>query len=256
MGDSNEDKSIDEGLITYDIRFTAKTKDSADDVELFINVEGQLRDKTLSYPLTKRMVYYLARLISSQHGKVFTKSDYGRIKKVYSIWIVSEPEERNENTIARFKFSLEKLFRNPDYDEKDFDLMTGVIVNLKTGDKDVKNQLLKLMNVLLDSETPVGVKEEIIEKDIGIPMTEKVKTEVNNMCNLSDGIYEKGIKKGIQEGIRTGIQKGNDAAKNEIIDNMIEENYSDEQIMTISKKTREYIESRRKMLKESKLANV
>ena len=76
------------------------------------------------------------------------------------------------------------------------------------------------MNVLLDSETPVDVKEEIIEKDFGIPMTEKVKMEVNNMCNMSDGIYEKGMKRGIQEGIQKGIQecmqKGSDNAKNEI----------------------------------------
>lgn len=112
----------------------------------------------------------------------------------------------------------------------------------------VKNQLLKLMNVLLDSETPVDVKEESIEKDFGIPMTEKVKTEVNNMCNLSDGIYEKGIEKGIQKGI--------DEKKNEIIDRMISRNLPDELIIDTTGETRDYIEQRRRILKEDSLANV
>lgn len=40
-GDNTADTSIDEGLVTYDIRFTALTTDSVRPIELFINIEGQ-----------------------------------------------------------------------------------------------------------------------------------------------------------------------------------------------------------------------
>lgn len=103
----------------------------------------------------------------------------------------------------------------------------------------------KLMNVLLDDETPASVKEEIIEKDFGIPMTEEVKAEVINMCNMSDGIYEKGIER--------GIRTGRDSRTCEIIDRMINRNASDEYIMDVTGESREFIAQRRKILEESKL---
>ena len=35
------------------------------------------------------------------------------------------------------------------------------------------------------------------------------------MCNLSTGIYDKGVRQGIQEGIQEGIQKGIQEGKRE-----------------------------------------
>ena len=51
-----------------------------------------------SYPLTKRAIYYCSRMISAQHGPIFTKSEYGKIRKVYSIWICTQPSDGFENT--------------------------------------------------------------------------------------------------------------------------------------------------------------
>lgn len=77
----------------YDVRFDAIAPKSADSTEqeevirLIINVEAQTKFKP-GYPLTKRAIYYCSRMISVQHGPIFTKSEYGKIRKVYSIWIV------------------------------------------------------------------------------------------------------------------------------------------------------------------------
>ena len=48
----------------------------------------------------------------------------------------------------------------------------------------------------------------ILENEFQIPMTERMKAEVNHMCNLSDGVEQKGIEKGIVIGIEQGIEQG------------------------------------------------
>ena len=102
-GSNNEDSTLTEGTLFYDVRFDAIAPKSADSAEqeevirLIINVEAQTKFKP-GYPLTKRAIYYCSRMISAQHGPIFTKSEYGKIRKVYSIWICTQPSDGFENT--------------------------------------------------------------------------------------------------------------------------------------------------------------
>ena len=102
-GSNNEDSTLTEGTLFYDVRFDAIAPKSADSAEqeevirLIINVEAQTKFKP-GYPLTKRAIYYCSRMISAQHGSIFTKSEYGKIRKVYSIWICTQPSDGFENT--------------------------------------------------------------------------------------------------------------------------------------------------------------
>lgn len=94
-GAQNEDHSITEGSIVFDILFRAKAPETNELITLIINVEAQksLKPKKKTggtYPLLKRAVYYASRLISSQKGTEFVNSDYDKIKKVYTIWICME----------------------------------------------------------------------------------------------------------------------------------------------------------------------
>ncbi len=50
-------------------------------------------------------------------------------------------------------------------------------------------------------------EKEILESEFRIPMTEKMEEEVEHMCNLSDGVEQKGIQKGIEIGIEQGIEQ-------------------------------------------------
>ena len=85
-GSNNEDSTLTEGTLFYDVRFDAIAPKSADSAEqeevirLIINVEAQTKFKP-GYPLTKRAIYYCSRMISAQHGPIFTKSEYGKIFK-------------------------------------------------------------------------------------------------------------------------------------------------------------------------------
>ncbi len=67
-------------------------------------------------------------------------------------------------------------------------------------ERDSDTDLLKLLNVLLSTETGSQDKCHILEEDFQIRMTLALESEVSLMCNLSKGVEEKGIEKGRQEG--------------------------------------------------------
>ena len=51
-------------------------------------------------------------------------------------------------------------------------------------------------------------KEKILENEYGITMTYEEKEEVEKMCNLSEYVWEKGLKTGREEGLQEGLQEG------------------------------------------------
>lgn len=63
-GENTEDTSINEGTVTYDIRFRAIAPGSGELITLIIDVEAQ-NDFYPGYPLVTRSVYYCCRMISA-----------------------------------------------------------------------------------------------------------------------------------------------------------------------------------------------
>ena len=119
----------------YDVRFDAIAPKSADSTEqeevirLIINVEAQTKFKP-GYPLTKRAIYYCSRMISAQHGPIFRKSEYGKIRKVYSIWVCTKPSEEFQNTLTRYSIRPEPLIGNAVEKTENYDLMSMVTICL------------------------------------------------------------------------------------------------------------------------------
>lgn len=148
-GLNTEDSTINEGTVTYDIRFRAIVPDTGERISLIINVEAQ-NDFYPGYPIVKRNLYYCCRLVSSQYGTEFTNSHYEKIKKVYSIFICMNPPNYRKNTINQYS----------------------------------------------------------IQEEFNIKMTQELEREVSEMCNLSEGVEQKGIAKGIAKGRTYGIVEG------------------------------------------------
>ena len=173
---------------------------------MIINIEAQ-NDFYPGYPLIKRGIYYCSRMISAQYGTEFTNSHYENIKKVYSIWICMNPPKNRENSITRYYIAEENLAGNVRERKADYDLMAAVMICLGK-EADSGTDLLKLLNVLLSTETGSQDKCQILEEDFHIRMTLALESEVSLMCNLSKGVEEKGIEKGRREGRREGRQEG------------------------------------------------
>lgn len=197
QGMGNEDISQNEGTVYYDVRFNAiaPSTEELENIRLIINAEAQNRFK-LKYPLTKRAVYYGSRLISAQHGTVFTKSDYQKLRKVYSIWICVNPAKKFRNTITRYSLKPETIIGNAVEAPENYDLINIVMVCLGKMEEWNDNNLIKFLGVLFQNELSAREKKDILERDFNIPMTETFESEVDDMCNLSQGVAEEAMQQG------------------------------------------------------------
>ena len=203
-GARNEDSTIQEGTVTFDIRFYAILPKSGETVGLIINVEAQ-NDFYPGYPIIKRGIYYCSRMISSQYGVEFTDTHYEKIKKVYSIWVCADPPKYRQNTITRYVVSEENLIGEVKEKKENYDLLTAVMICLGDSEDDNYDGILKLLDVLLSSEKNPEEKKRILQEDFDIRMTKKLESEVTDVCNLSKGVEEKGIAIGMERGMEAGM---------------------------------------------------
>lgn len=199
-GIGHEDALLTEGKIVYDIRFIATAPATGDPIRLIINIEAQGRH-SVGYPLLKRAIYYCSRMISAQHGPEFTNEHYEKIKKVYSIFICTSPKKEERNTITRYRMTEENMVGSVHAPREHYDLLTVVMLCL--GSADESDGILKLLSVLLSGKMNVEEKKDILQNDFDIPMTVTIETEAENMCNLSDDVWESGLAKGREEGSKT-----------------------------------------------------
>ncbi len=204
-GANTEDSTIQEGTITYDIRFLAIVPRTGETIRLIINVEAQ-NDFYPGYPLMKRAIYYCSRMISSQYGSEFTETHYENIRKVYSIWICSNPPKKRENTITRYRVQEENLVGQIAERKENYDLLTVVMICLGHAGDDNYTGILKLLDVLLSSEKEAEEKKKILQNDFDIAMTKTLESEVSAMCNLSKGVEERGIAIGVETTTLNAIQ--------------------------------------------------
>lgn len=196
-GMNTESTSVSEKTVRYDILFYAFVPVLEETVEFIINIEAQ-NEFSPDYPLLKRAVYYCSRLISSQRNKDFGDSGYKDIKKVFSIWICTSTPKNKQNTITRFSFTQKNLIGKAIFDKKDYDLMEIIMVCLGKNHNDENySGLIKLLDVLLSDKIKADEKKKILENEYNIKMTESIEREVLGMCNISDGVYERGRLSGI-----------------------------------------------------------
>ena len=204
-GIDTEDKSVHEGTVTYDIRFRAIVPGSEERIAFIINVEAQ-NDFYPGYPLIKRGIYYCSRMISSQYGREFTGSHYEKIKKVYSIWICMKPPQYRENTITRYRLVEEHLVGEGKEPVRNYDLLSIIMLCLGGPGGENYDGVLRMLDVLLGSETSEAEKRKILQNDYDIQMTQTIEREVSVMCNLSKGVREKGHAEGVAENTLMSIK--------------------------------------------------
>lgn len=201
VGLDTSDKVIGEGEITYDIKFFVCVP-GGESIKLIINVEAQNKFE-VGYDIVTRSIFYCARMLSAQKDTEFVNSNYDDIKKVYSIWICVNVPRDIMNTITRFKMTQENVYgiikRKMRYDLLET-VLIGLGNNLSKG-----NELHKLLETLLSDTLNVNQKKEILKNKFNIETTVKLEGELENMCNLSLSVLERGIEQGIEQGERRFI---------------------------------------------------
>ena len=183
--------------IHYDLKIRAITpiKEVA---ELIINIEAQ-KSVNKKYPLLKRAGFYCATMLSEQKGTEFMRTDYGNIKKVYSIWVCTRTPKKRWNTIKEYH-TVEKDVVGKGSKEKESNYDLSRIVMIYLGEEGSGTGLLRLLETLFVSSKQPKEKLEILKNEFEIKVTEKIKEDISEMCNISAGIREDALLKGRVEG--------------------------------------------------------
>ena len=217
VGSDTEDNSHSEGLIRYDLVFDACVPNTEEIIRLIINVEIQV-DVDPGYSIITRGIYYLARLISRQKGTVFTGSDYGKIRKVYSIWICPDPRKEKRNSIAEYGFTQQKVIGKVDEPVENYDKMKAIIINLNDDGIDNRSDIIRLLSTLLSTNESVEKRKEILENDFHIPMTKEIEEGMQDMCNYGEALQRYGEQRGLEQGLKRGLERGLEQGRQEGID--------------------------------------
>ncbi len=220
-GKNTEDSSIDEGTARYDILFDVCIPVSNEQVKLIINIEAQSRIKSL-HNLLRRARYYCARMLSHQYGREFVNGEYEKIKKVISIWVLTNPYVEMRNTIKRIHLTETNLVGNAPNLRGYYDTDEVVLLCLGREKDGNYSGLIKMLDVLFSEDVSLNTKKQVLESEYDIKMSEEMQTEVYEMCDYSLGVYDRGVEKGIEKGLVQGIAQGSENTLLENIKNIME----------------------------------
>ena len=133
----------------------------------------------------------------------------------------------------------------------DIDLANIVLIGLAEDlpEKEERYELHRLLGALLSAKLNVDEKFDIIGNEFDIPLESDIRKDVNDMCNLSQGIkeqaYAEGTENGIVKGVAIGKQEGITIGKREgiaqTIIKMYRKGYEAEQISDILDMTAEEV---------------
>ena len=203
IGLNTENSEINEGMIRFDIIFYVRMQDGLS--QIIVNVEAQKAEPS-SYDILNRAIFYVSRMISSQKGRDFVKSNYNDIKRVYSIWICMNMDE---HSMSHIHLTRDDIIGSHNW-KGDINLLNIVLVGLAEDlpEKTEKYELHRLLGALLSSKLNVDEKLDIIGKEFRIPLESDIRKDVSEMCNLSQGIEERGVEKGLAEAAIRMYKKG------------------------------------------------
>ena len=233
IGLNTENSEINEGMIRFDIVFYVRMKDGL--TQIIVNIEAQ-KEEPGKYYILNRAIFYIGRIVSSQKGRDFVKSEYNKMKRVYSIWICMNMKE---NSLTQIYLTKKNIIGSHDW-KGDLELLNIIMIGIAENlpEKEENYELHRLLSALLSSSLEAEEKLDIIEKEYDIPIEDDIREEVEEMCNLSQGIKEKAF----EGGYLMGQEEGRESGYAEAVCLMYESGLSIEQIAGIIKMSTDKVE--------------
>lgn len=204
-GMNTEDTDRSEEKIYFDVLFYLLEETGLSKV--IINVEAQ-RKEDAGYPIINRGIYYGCRNISSQKGREFVHSNYGDIKKVYSIWVCFNLDQDCMNILHMENTAV---IGNHEW-KGDPQLMNVILIGLRKETADTEytstgNALHDLLKIVFSNYLTSEERIDLLEKREDFSADTNLRKELDYMCNLSYGISELAMEKGMELGRIQSIQK-------------------------------------------------
>ena len=104
-------------------------------------------------------------------------------------------------------------------------------------------ELHRFLGTIFSQKLAVEEKLHIMKTEYDISEEEEYRKDVNEMCNLGEGIMEEGIAIGMEKGREEGISIGKEKAQSELIRSMHKNGFTAEQIAAATDKALEEVKA-------------
>lgn len=206
LGLRNEDNSMDEGDLQYDVLFHAQAPGTEAPVGIVVNIEAHSYETP--YPLLKRALYYCARLLSAQRGTGPAATDYGELQKVYSIWLITNPPAAERDTVAVYATGETPLRGSIRRKPEAYDLMSAVLVSLPKAGCYNSAEFTEALATLLSPAVDAQRKMRVAEQCIGPELAAGLREELDSMTSLGEWAIEIGVERGMEQGLEQATLHG------------------------------------------------
>ncbi len=186
IGENTVQSSVNEANLTFDVLFSV-LKPEKKKIHIHIDVELQ-GNYYPGYPLEKRGIYNLSRMISSQLDVVNKKSNYNKLEKAYCIFIcVGGVPQFLKNTISYYGIANKKNIGKVKPDKSCFDLMDMVIIRLGESVQDNVAEILKFLHGIF-----YNIEE--VREYIDFSKNEALREEIKQMSINGEHLIEYGMQ--------------------------------------------------------------
>ena len=100
-----------------------------------------------------------------------------------------------ENGIADYQIVRKNHLGENQVSRQAYDKLAVVVVGLKPG-SETNHRLVEVLSTLFSESMSLSEKEERL-KACDVILTEEARKEAGSMCNLGEGIWERGVEAGI-----------------------------------------------------------
>ena len=186
-----EDKSNNEGNISYDILFKVRYPgEEGRYIGMYIDLELQ-GDRYPGHPLEMRGVYYAARRFGSELPKIDRHTNYSELQKVYSIFIVmgNNMPVAERGTATLYEMRKTDIIGSVEVPESWYDLINIIMIRIH----DEMESTDETLNILKTVCSGLLSKQEKLDtlKRQGVKVTDSIEKEVNDMSALRNSLEEK-----------------------------------------------------------------
>jgi len=215
------------GMVNADCIFDIRFPSEEDRVGLILGVEGQGRSNP-GYPITNRAMVYASYLLSDQKDKDFRKQEYGKVKKVYAVWIMLHPNADYKNKIIRYKMKGTCEWpSNTGIIIPEMNLVDILFVNIGSPDSEVPNDMLGILNTIFTDELGKKERENRIADAFKIRIDNELSESLERIrmsmgSDLREAIIEDRMEEAIQKRIEAGEFYTAEQKRKEQIENNIE----------------------------------
>lgn len=223
IGDTQETDYVGISKTIFDLRFHAALPEGGDALEIIVNVEAQQDAHSLGYRVESRMVEYESEMIVDQKGKDYSHSEYNKIRKVYSIWIITDPTLPFGG--LRFPIVPQIAFGSPRAPEG-YDLMEGCLLYIGKEPGEEQEYLSPddesweefkecagMLQVLFSENLSGTEKNEILRDRFKMEISEDYGENVKMMSDYIHQVGERVMQKVTQEVTQKVKQEGLEVMK-------------------------------------------